>query len=47
MPKYGKPEPTYSEDRYHILFNDEDEFVLFNGDGNVILVYEKSSRGRD
>jgi len=41
MPEYGLREPTYSEDRYHVLFKDEHSFVLFNGDGSLIEYYER------
>lgn len=41
MPDYGIPEPTYSEDRYHVLLNGPDTFVLFNGDGSIIMIYER------
>lgn len=42
MPEYGIKEPTYAEDRYHVLIKDEGEFVLFNGDGSLIKVYERA-----
>ena len=43
MPDYGIPEPTYSEDRYYALFEGDDRFVLFNGDGSIIIDYERTS----
>ena len=39
MPEYGITEATYSEDRYHVIVKNQDEFVLFNGDGSLIMVY--------
>lgn len=41
MPEYGIDEPTYSEERYHVLMKNSDEFVLFNGDGSLIQVYTR------
>jgi len=41
MPEYGIKEPTFSEDRYHVLIKDQNEFVLFNGDGSIVLVYSR------
>ncbi len=41
MPQYGIDEPTYSEDRYHVLTNGRREFVLFNGDGSLVQVYTR------
>jgi len=43
MPEYGILEPSYSEDRYHVLFKDENAFVLFNGDGSVIEYHERKA----
>ena len=43
MPEYGIDEPTYSEDRYHVLVKDDAFFVLFNGDGSLVMVYEKTA----
>ena len=43
MPDYGIDAPTYSEDRYHVLIKDPDSFVLFNGDGSLIMVYTRVS----
>jgi len=43
MPEYGLDEPTYSEDRYHVLKNGEGEFVLFNGDGSLILIFSRAA----
>lgn len=43
MPEYGIDEPTYSEDRYHVLVKDDAFFVLFNGDGSLVMVYEKAA----
>ena len=44
MPDYGIDEPTYSEDRFHALVNGDDQFVLFNGDGSIIMLYERISK---
>lgn len=44
MPEYGINEPTYSEERYHVLIKNEEAFVLFNGDGSLILVYTKEKK---
>ena len=41
MPEYGIEEPTFSEDRYHVLIKDQNQFVLFNGDGSIVMVYER------
>jgi hypothetical protein len=41
MPEYGMSEPTMTEDRYHALFNGNDVFVLFNGDGSLIELHER------
>ena len=41
MPEYGLEEPTYSEDCYHVLIKNENEFVLFNGDGSLIFHYKR------
>jgi hypothetical protein len=43
MPEYGINEPTYSEERYHVLIKSKNEFVLFSGDGSSILVYSKAN----
>jgi hypothetical protein len=42
MPEYGIDEPTYSEDRFHVLVRDADTFALFNADGSVIMVHERA-----
>jgi hypothetical protein len=44
MPEYGIDEPTYSEERYHVLVKTQNEFVLFNGDGSLILVYSRNEK---
>lgn len=41
MPEYGIDESTYSEERYHVLMKNSDEFVLFNGDASLIQVYTR------
>lgn len=41
MPEYGIEEPTYSEERYHVLMKNKDEFVLFNGDGSLLKIYSR------
>lgn len=43
MPEYGIDQPTYSEDRFHVLLTGPDDFVLFNGDGSVILLYRRAA----
>lgn len=42
MPEYGHDKPTMQEDRYHVLIKDADEFVLFNGDGSIVMIYRKA-----
>ncbi len=44
MPEYGIDEPTYSEERYHVLMKSTEEFVLFNGDGSLILIYTRAEK---
>ena len=39
MPEYGIDESTHSEERFHALVKDQDEFVLFNGDGSMVYHY--------
>ena len=41
MPEYGIEEPGHTEERYHILFDGADRFVLFNGDGSLIQVFDR------
>lgn len=41
MPEYGIEKPTYQEDCYHALIKDKNEFILFNGDGSLILLYKR------
>ena len=41
MPEYGIDEPTFCEDRYHVLIEHQNRFVLFNGDGSIVRVYER------
>ncbi len=43
MPEYGIFEPMHSEDRYHVIMNGSDKFVLFNGDGSLMMLYERVS----
>jgi hypothetical protein len=40
VPEYGLDTPGRSEDRYHVLMKDPAGFVLFNGDGSIVMVYE-------
>lgn len=42
MPEYGIDKPTFSEDRYHVLIRSPDKFVLFNGDGSLIMIYSRA-----
>ena len=42
MPEYGIEQPTYSEDCYHVLMKNGEEFVLFNGDGSLVMVYART-----
>ena len=42
MPEYGIEQPTYSEDCYHVLIKSGEEFVLFNGDGSLVMVYART-----
>lgn len=44
MPEYGIDEPTYSEERYHVLVKNRDEFVLFNGDGSLLMIYSRDEK---
>lgn len=44
MPDYGIDEPTYSEERYHVLVKNQDEFVLFNGDGSLLMIYSRDEK---
>lgn len=39
MPEFDIDEPTYTENRFHVLMRSPDAFVLFNGDGSLILIY--------
>ena len=41
MPEYGLDEPSYTEERFHVLIRDADCFALFNGDGSIIKIYER------
>ena len=41
MPEYDMPEPVYEENRYHMLFASEDRFVIFNGDGSILKIYQR------
>ncbi|MBL3574913.1 hypothetical protein JMK10_15285 [Rhodovulum sulfidophilum] len=41
MPEFDMDEPSFDEQRYHVLFRDKDTFVLFNGDGSLIKFYER------
>ncbi len=42
MPEYGIEEAGHGEERYHVLFRDADTFILFNGDGSLIMIYERA-----
>jgi hypothetical protein len=44
MPEYGIDEPTYSEESYHVLIKNQNEFVLFNGDGSLLMVYSRNEK---
>ncbi len=41
MPEYGLNEPTYTEERYHVLMKSADEFILFNGDASLVFIYSR------
>jgi len=43
MPQYGINEPTYEENRYHALKGGENRFVLINGDGSIVMIFERSA----
>lgn len=47
MPEYDVEEPTYSEKRFHVLLKSRDEFVLFNEDGSVIIIYARAKSAGD
>jgi hypothetical protein len=47
MPEYGVEKSTYSEERFHVLLKSRDEFVLFNEDGSVIIIYARARSASD
>lgn len=47
MLEYDVEKPTYSEERFHVLLKGRDDFVLFNEDGSVIIIYARAKSAGD
>jgi hypothetical protein len=45
MPKYGLLEPTLEEGRMHAVALESGSFVLWNGDGSLVILLSRSAGG--